>query len=574
MAMTGSMVTRSAPPDGELTTVTVGDITEDFFVAAYQRGYRWGEHEVEQLLDDLRGSIGSTYFLQSVVVSRRADGSWELVDGQQRLTTLYLIFRYLQREHPPCTGPNFSITYETRPGSKEYLDLLDEAGAATNIDFFHMYRAYQRIRSWFDDLGPDAAGEATRLQEHLSEGAKVIWYEAPAGTDPNDLFRRLNVGRIPLTDAELVKALLLSRSQGGPGETDRSPEIATHWDAFERDLRSPELWAFVTGESESRATHLGLLLDTLAGGPTGSERPLFHTFEQLRGEIEADPQKFWERVVHLHSLVLGWYEDRDLFHKIGFLVAVGREFRELVELSSGEGRSEFLRTLDSEIRERLNLTEDDLADLTYAPKTGEVLLLMNVETIRRMQHSSERYSFQAHAASTWSLEHIHAQQAEQLNTAEQWRTWLGYHRSALHDLPGIDEDRRQQLLERIDHALSAGVNQEEFSALEQAVTALLSPDEELADGELHSITNLALLDIGANAALSNSVFEVKRRHIIELDKKGSYIPVCTRNVFLKYCTEAGDQQLHFWSAADRQAYLAAITHELEESYLQPGESHE
>jgi hypothetical protein len=103
----------------ELTTRFVGDLAEDFFVASYQRGYRWGEHEVEQLLDDLRGSIGSTYFLQLVVVSRRADGSWELIDGQQRLTMLYLLFRYLQREHLPNTGPNYSITYDTRAGSQD-----------------------------------------------------------------------------------------------------------------------------------------------------------------------------------------------------------------------------------------------------------------------------------------------------------------------------------------------------------------------------------------------------------------------------------------------------------------------
>lgn len=103
--------------------------------------------------------------------------------------------------------------------------------------------------------------------------------------DSTELFTRLNVGRIPLTDAELVKALLLSRSQAAPGQTDRALEIAAHWDGFERDLRSPEVWAFVTGESQDRATHISLLLDTLAGGPTGRDRPLFHTFESLRSAI-------------------------------------------------------------------------------------------------------------------------------------------------------------------------------------------------------------------------------------------------------------------------------------------------
>lgn len=66
-----------------------------FFVAAYQRGYRWGRDEVRQLLDDIKGNLTDAqkrrefpgdYILQPIVVLRRDDG-WELVDGQQRLLT-------------------------------------------------------------------------------------------------------------------------------------------------------------------------------------------------------------------------------------------------------------------------------------------------------------------------------------------------------------------------------------------------------------------------------------------------------------------------------------------------------
>jgi hypothetical protein len=284
-----------------------------------------------------------------------------------------------------------------------------------------------------------------------------------------------------------------------------------------------------------------------------------------------DPQAFWSRVVDLHSLVLGWYDDRDLFHKVGYLIAVGLSFQELVELSQGKGRSAFEAALDAEIRNRLKLTADDLVDLTYtSSKTSDVLLLMNVETIRKMKDSSERYSFRAHAAGAWSLEHIHAQSAEALNTAEQWTAWLRFQQTALAELPDLDEGRRADLLGRIDEALSAGVNRQIFSVLEHELTAAFSPDDEPADSDVHSITNLALLGQGDNAALSNSVFEVKRRQIIERDKRGAYIPACTRNVFLKYYTHASGQQLHFWSGADRQAYLAAIQDEIG-AYLQPAE---
>lgn len=336
---------RDPNDGGLLKTLPVGDITGDFFVPAYQRGYRWGEQEVRQLLNDIRESNGASYYLQPVVVRHREDDSWELIDGQQRLTTLYLLFQYLMRGPLPTARPNYSISYETRDGSRGYLERLDEADRGRNIDFFHLFQAYQCIESWFENFGHRATHEATRLYGFLFEGVKVLWYEAPKQIDPNELFRRLNVGRIPLTDAELVKALLLSHSQATPGQTDRALEIAAHWDSFERDLRSPEIWAFVTGEAESQATHLSLLLDTLAdervGAPPGRDRPPFHTFEALRREIVHDPQTFWREVVDLHSLVLGWYEDRDLFHKVGYLIAVGRSFWELVELSKDKGRSAF-----------------------------------------------------------------------------------------------------------------------------------------------------------------------------------------------------------------------------------------
>jgi hypothetical protein len=552
-----------------LKTHSVGDITGDFFVPAYQRGYRWGQHEVRQLLNDIRESDGANYYLQPVVVKHRDDDSWELVDGQQRLTTLYLIFQYLKREHLPNAGPNYSITYETREGSKEYLDRLDEMDAAANIDYFHMFQAYRCIEQWFEDFGHRAAHEATRFYGYLFEGVRVLWYEAPKEIDSTELFTRLNVGRIPLTDAELVKALLLSRSLGAPGQTDRALEIAAHWDGFELDLRAPEVWAFATGESKGQATHISLLLDTLAGGPLGRERPLFHTFEQLRSEIVDDPEAFWNKVVDLHSLILGWYDDRDLFHKVGYLIAIGLSFHDLVAASRGKGRSAFEAALDQRIRGSIKLSADELADLAYrSRKTPDVLLLMNVETIRGMTDSFERYSFRAHAAGDWSLEHIHAQNAEPLNKAEQWTTWLRSHREALADLPGLAEEQRATLLERIDEALSNEVTQQIFSALEQDLTAVFSPADEPADSDIDSITNLTLLSHRDNAALSNSVFEVKRRRVIARDRQGSYIPACTRNVFLKYYTDTSGQQLHFWSDVDRQAYLDAIR-EAVKGYLSP-----
>lgn len=82
--------------DGELRLESklVGSITGDFFVPSYQRGYRWGSDEVKRLLDDIYSNGQSNYCLQPVVVRKLVD-SYELIDGQQRLTTLFLIYKYM-----------------------------------------------------------------------------------------------------------------------------------------------------------------------------------------------------------------------------------------------------------------------------------------------------------------------------------------------------------------------------------------------------------------------------------------------------------------------------------------------
>ncbi|MSO78875.1 MAG: DUF262 domain-containing protein [Acidimicrobiia bacterium] len=97
-----------------LTPRKVGDLEGIFFVADYQRGYRWGEDEVRRLLDDIKEACAAEYYLQPVVVKPLESGRWELVDGQQRLTTLYLILRIIKNFLPELEL-RYTLTYETRP---------------------------------------------------------------------------------------------------------------------------------------------------------------------------------------------------------------------------------------------------------------------------------------------------------------------------------------------------------------------------------------------------------------------------------------------------------------------------
>jgi hypothetical protein len=565
----------TATREAHLEPALVGDITGQFYVPAYQRGYRWGEDEVKKLLDDIWESRGKSYYLQPVVVKKYGD-EWELVDGQQRLTTLFLILQYMKHEGLQSSAAGYSLRYETRAGSADYLRAPDPKLSQENIDFFHIFEAYNCIKEWFDGHGHRRQFAANAFYGALFEHVKVIWYEAPEDVDANTLFRRLNIGRIPLTDAELVKAMLLSRSRREAGGGDRALEIAAQWDSFERDLRDPEVWAFITGKSSPDPTHIDLLLDSIAGGPTGRDRPPFYTFNTLKERISTDPYRFWNEVVEMHAIALGWHANRDLFHKIGFLIAERvTTFSRLLSQARGKTKSVFEAELNGIIREYLKLTATGLRDLTYqSDKTSRVLLLMNVETIRQREHSFERYSFREHAAGRWSLEHIHAQSAEGIRRSkDQWATWLNLHRRALEALDDVDPADKQSLLAKTDAVLAeSDIREGDFQDLERQFTTLLSLERDTSEDAMHSIANLALLHSGDNSALSNSVFAVKRAEILDRDRRGSYIPVCTRDVFLKYYSPADEHQMHFWSTKDRQHYLDAMKTVLGDYLLDDEES--
>ena len=569
----------SAPDTGTLEGLEVGKIKGRFLVPGYQRGYRWTALEVTRLLDDIRGST-STYYLQPIVVKALGDDSWELIDGQQRLTTLFLIIRHFKlKGYVPRAEIKYTIAYETRPKSAEYLLNPVEDGARTNIDFFHMHGAWEAIGKWLEKQD-DATTAAFEIYSAFTKRVKVIWYEAPDTADSIEIFTRLNIGKIPLTDAELVKALVLSRSQDKHWP-ERAYSVASEWDAIERDLRNPELWAFVTAKSEEEATHIRLLLDILADQDHGKalrdrERPPFHTFETLRPRIMADPKKFWDRVADLHSLLLGWFEERDSFHKIGYLVACGVRFDEVLDQSTGKSKPEFITSLNTMIstgRQCLNnLKASDVRDLSYDTNYDLIkraLLLMNVEAIRQLTKSSERFSFKAYAERKWSLEHIHAQNSDDLETVEQWTSWLTQHKDALAGLPAtlMDGQQRAILESRIDEALPT-ITREKFQELETELRKAFPSSDAQSAAEEHLIGNLALLEKNDNSTLNNAVFEVKRQTILRLDREGSYIPMCTRNVFLKYYTTERAQQLHFWSPQDRVSYLTAIEEKIA-PYLTP-----
>lgn len=250
-------------------------------------------------------------------------------------------------------------------------------------------------------------------------------------------------------------------------------------------------------------------------------------------------------------------------------------FGDLARAAKYKKKSEFETFLIDRIRDHIKVKEADLEDLSYEEKKRdyskllEILLLMNVETTTQ---SGLRFPFSRHIGQRWSLEHIHAQNAEALNRADQWTTWLSTHKIALDavvsdlNIKEIEQTKKNIdiAIANIDAGKSGNFSGQKFNALSHSVLKMLNHD----DTPDHSIRNMALLSSNDNSRLNNSVFEVKRQMILELDRKGDYVPVCTRNVFLKYYAEADAQQPHFWSEADKDSYIKEIRNRLKPYFIQ------
>src|SRR5690554_5017095 len=143
--------------ESKLTLKPINDLLgESFFIPAYQRGYRWTKRQVKELLNDIwdfrlnnqEGSKEAFYCLQPVVVSKRNE-SWEVVDGQQRLTTINLILEYLKGALTFLEKEKYTIYYETRPNSYDFLQNIDFSRKDENIDYYHICIAYETIGEWF-----------------------------------------------------------------------------------------------------------------------------------------------------------------------------------------------------------------------------------------------------------------------------------------------------------------------------------------------------------------------------------------------------------------------------------------
>jgi uncharacterized protein with ParB-like and HNH nuclease domain len=404
--------------ENTLELKTVSELREfNFFVPSYQRGYRWGTNEVEDLLNDISEfiprQVGDTdektwYCLQPIVVKLLDNNQYEVIDGQQRLTTIYLILHFLnQRYTEENKEPLFSLNYETRQGSSDFLrNLTKEVNSDENIDFHFISAAYLAICHWFDKPQFNRNDYESKFKFHT----KIIWYEN-VEDNPIDIFTRINIGKIPLTNAELIKALFLNSSNFDKNKTDevrlKQLEISTEWEFIEHSLQNDRFWYFLNGNKIS-TNRIEFIFDLMNNEKDKSDN--YSTFRFFNKKFKNKDKKTiednWLEIKKYFLRFREWFDERDLYHKIGYLIAIESiTIKDLFDKSTLLTKTKFRDLLDNAIRN--DLKNVLLENLQYGDKpVKKVLLLYNILTMLKSEKDNSYFPFNIYKNEKWDIEHI------------------------------------------------------------------------------------------------------------------------------------------------------------------------
>lgn len=576
----------------------------EFFVPSYQRGYRWTSVQVRELLEDLydfaeeKHSNDSYYCLQPVIVKKR-DNKWELVDGQQRLTALWLIsaLYYCSNREDVVNieRKQYSLAYQEKDiftnlfddinefveeGSLRQIAKEFESKKQNSIDSRNLIESMEYI-SGFSYKNKTAKGVLAQIfdllrpseEKNPNPNVKIIWYVLDEDEDAIQTFTNINANKIELTNAELIKAVLLhSREEE---DENKIQDMALQWEEIEKGLNNNSFWNFIVNKKRNEyRTRIDYLFEIWCAKNGYAVEKNGHDdrhaiFRIVNARLDAgdSADKIWKEIQGIYETLMDWYSDYYYYHTIGLLIIINEKdkdvdiINDLYALYASSSKKEFKASIIEKIKNqyfspvkttpfeifKLDQIMNDLGDVTFHIKNQvkNVLLLYNIAMLINANNTYERFPFELYKDETWDIEHINPQTPKEASEDEQ-KAWLESYRHLLSTKVDLSGD--EALLADVDSCIKNHMNNfEDVSKRISAVCGIIDND---------SISNLVLLDAATNRGYKNACFLEKRKKILEVERTCNndekYIPIGTKWVFLKGYENA--ESLIVWGASDMQDY--------------------
>ncbi len=591
-----------------------------FTIPFLQRGYKWTDTHVEKLLLDLKEFIDSgkpMYCLQPLAVAKGGDEKqWRVLDGQQRLTTLFMLHFYLFRCKPYTL--NFERDGDDFANRRDFLEHINErseAGAQWSIDCHFFYKAYKKIESTFA-TNEAFAGYKDKFRtllnaEPTQSSVQVLWYVVDAEKE-HQIFSHLNTGKIQLTNTELIKALFLNRASGLPQH--QRAEAATHFDQMAQAMQNNSFWAmFCTREPEKGQVRMDFLFNLVAEGATEdkcSVNPRWSFENYFDSPEHGTLAEKWAQVRHTFLRMWDMYNDIEVYHYVGFLAYCHQRnelhnARKLLKWHRESTHTQFLKRLQDEIK-HIVCTDDLKSVESYSYGTDkkqlrQLFLLHNIETIisnyctlnqsNSLQQGYEHFPFELLHCQAWDIEHIASATDCDFANKKDRQIWLKGKSNEISSfilgkLVKADNEKETEVWQGLQKRCNKLADNHDHSADEfntfcrdfnSKYVTLVNTDkseiiaeepEQKQEGDntiyKNNIGNITLLDAHTNRSYQNAIFPRKRCCVIEAK---TYIPPCTRAVFYKTYRKDAALNMNDWTQSDARAYVDDIKAKLNRYFV-------
>lgn len=594
-----------------LETLSIQEIYEKnkekiFKISSYQRLYKWTQDEIKELLNDFKNFFedsknddNKSYCLQPMIVKELwGENKIEIVDGQQRLTTIDMILSILQGKEEDKNNIYYgmlNIEYDRRENTAKKITIY-KGNQEKSLENYNLCKALDTIKEWISKNLLDGNSKE-KFIENIQKKVEVIWYSLAPNENSGEVFSRVNAGRIPLTQAELIKALFLRKNDNGYLERNQY-EIATKWDEIERKFNDNEFWYFLNNEKEANkysSVRIDELFDLYYKCNKEKEQSKSDSaFYLIERKLEKQSYKeVWQEVEEIYNTLDTWYKDEKLRHLIGYIIYerdaknTKKDIKqELISNWKEESKERFIERIIERVKESIGIDDKnktiDLDKLSYEEKEDDdykkiknILLLFNLANSINQDELKqyEKISFYELKQFDYTIEHIRPQnpwlKKEESNKNEKWKEEeLKKMCSDIEELSKVGDEETDAMIICLKNVLE-NKSDDIVEKFKEGYNKIFEKYAGIEEEKTHRIGNLALLDKSTNSKLSNKVFPIKKQEIIKIDsemhkdkdiKEKVYILPCTRKAFLKYYSH--NCLNYSWDKTDFERYQQIIKEDI------------
>lgn len=548
---------------------------DKYHIAAYQRGYKWASDEygaVTALLNDLWDAFNAfenqerrEYYLQYITLKRISKNRYfEVIDGQQRLTTISILLSIMSMKLEMINLVKDKLDYAIRANffTKHVYDrnklkvllnqewvygkglLFPDGEIINSQDVYYIFNAAKKINTFCLEM--EANKKLKSFYDFVLDKVKII-VNAVENISSEKVFSNLNSNKVPLTEVELIKGLLLTKLSRLHDKMEGKKHfreilemrmsLGRQWDEITRWCNHPDIKLFFFKGEEGMNRLLTLIAInngySLKKNVTANDYPLFNFYHKF-----GRPKEMYQQILKFYSVFKDWYADDKLYNLLGYLFFVRGSNMDIKGMlpKIDLPKSHLLEKLQKEVKEMIPVDPEHLFyNNDQDNEIHRTLLAISVFS----GQNSIRFNYHRFIAEKWTLEHIFPQTPEGKGQKLENK-----------DKDLIIEMLGDKATESIKQLLAKETRTTEEKEIYQAALKGI--------GHLNSIGNICLLTDKDNISNGCGFFYEKRTNILERIRKGSFVPKHTFDVFSKMVFDKNPGDFGRWTIDNIQHHKLII----------------